>query len=202
MIVLKAHASPGHTSLCFKAPDMAWEVRGDAKRAKTCCQTTATYMEYYKHFSNRFRAHLDVSQPLFYLAVAKPQHASHNSVLTCPVLTTKLCSFKLPPADADAHPLGTSGKYRQVYKHVCVRVCVSSGRKKSTQWWTWGEEERGSAWLSIFFSHTALTKAPLFWQPVSRGDALMIACCLSHGSRLNLRSGGDAPVSRAFMVAL
>lgn len=31
------------------------------------------------------------------------------------------------------------------------------------------------------FSHTALTKARLFWQPVTRGDALMIAQRLSRG---------------------
>lgn len=116
------------------------------------------WLEYYKH-SNRFRAHLDVSQSLFYLAVAKPENASHNSVLTCPVMTTKqpLCSLKLPPADADARPLGTPGKYRQVYKHVCVRACVClQGERKTHRGGRGGRRDEdlpGSAFF-FFFTHS------------------------------------------------
>lgn len=101
---------------------------------------------------------MDGSRSLFYLAVAKPELASHNSVLTCPVLTTKqpLCSFKLPPADADARPLGTPGKYRQVYKHVCVYacVCVFREKEKHTGVDVGGGEARICLAQHFFFTHS------------------------------------------------
>lgn len=97
-------------------------------------------------------------------------------------------------------PLANTDKY--ISMCVCARVCVFREKEKHTGVDVGGGGTRICLAQHFFFSHTALTKAPLFWQPVSRGDALMIACCLSHGSRLNLRSGGDAPVRRAFMAAL
>lgn len=50
----------------------------------------------------------------------------------------------------------------------------------------------GAAWLSSF-SHTALTKTSLFSWPVTQGDALMIARCLSQGSRLNFSTKLQSP---------
>ena len=100
--------------------------------------------------------------------------------------------FSLPPAVVKALSPVTAGKYRQ----VCVCVCLlGEGEKKNSSWEGRGGcvqrvcEMGGWGLLgSAVFSHTALTKTSLFSWPVTLGDALMIAQCLSRGSRLDCSS--------------
>lgn len=106
------------------------------------------------------------------------------------VLTTKrtvFLSFHLLPADAK-----TSSPWDpwQIQTSVCMSICVClQGENKKKPQCGGGTGRRGEGLLgSAFFLHTALTKASLFFWPVTRGDALMIARCLSHGSCLNLNS--------------
>lgn len=100
-------------------------------------------------------------------------------------------SFNLPPAEVkDSSPWD----HWQTQTSVCISICVrlqgeKEKKKGKNNIGVGGGEGWGPAWLSTFsFSYTALTKASLFSWPATRGDALMIAWCLSHGSRLNLSS--------------
>lgn len=107
--------------------------------------------------------------------------------------------LNLPPAGVKALSPGTAGKYRQ----VCICACLWGERereKKTLEGWmcaeglcvcvVWVRLGGGVKGLlgSAVFSHTALTKTSLFSRPVTQGDALMIARCLSQGSRLDFSS--------------
>ena len=125
--------------------------------------------------------------------ILKLKDASQNAMLTYPGFNHKTGSV-LP--SLTSHQLkrkpsspGTAGKYRQVCVWACV--CVSSGRKreKKTLGWEWRRGEGGwgggDCLAQHFFAHSPDKGLSVLLASHSEGDALMIARCLSQGSRLN-----------------